>query len=219
MPTEGETAPRLAGEKRRAPLPDWPIVTAWSRRIEAPERDFFEVLGRRRSRLGGDLPESKLSALLRHSTQLRERRGDGRFGTWESRAAPSAGGLHALRLLALDVSRGRGGLYDGEAHALRSPLDLSQAVDLNGRSVGELTGAEGGTTIQLVGDGRFYADCYESWETLMWRDAGALATILSLVATALSLEAVILGRRGDGIVRAAGLPGNWVGAGAVHVSG
>lgn len=219
MPTDGETAPRLVGEKRRTPLPDWPIVTAWARRIEAPDRDFFQVLGRRRSRTGGDLPEPKLAALLRHSTQLRERRGDGRFGVWESRTAPSAGGLHALRLLVLGVGSSVGGLYDGEAHALRSPANLSAALDLNRRSVRELAGAECGATIQLVGDGRIYADCYDAWETLLWRDAGAVATILSLVATALSIEAVILGRRGDDIVEAAGFPENWAAVGAVHVSG
>lgn len=218
MPTDGETAPRLIGEKRRAPLPDWPIVTAWPRQIEAPDRDFFEVLGRRRSRTSDDLPESKLAALLRHSTQLRERRCDGRFGVWESRTAPAAGGLHALRLLVLGADLSVSGLYDCDAHALRSPGDLSEAVDQNLRSVCELVGAEHGTTIQLIGDGRLYSDCYEAWETLMWRDGGALATILSLVATALSTNAVILGRRGDGIVRAAGLARHWVGAGAVHVS-
>ena len=216
MPIE-ETAPRLGSEIRRTILPEWQTVTVWPRQIEAPRRDFFEVVGSRRSRTRGNLPDHKLSALLRHSTQLRERSGDGRFGTWESRTAPSAGGLHALRLLVL--SPGSYGLYDTDAHALRSAPDLSYALDLNRQSIAELTGAERGTTIPLIGDGRLYGGCYKGWETLMWRDSGALATILALVASALSLESVIVGRRGDDIVRAAGLHDDWVGAGAIHICG
>ncbi|MDF2811199.1 MAG: hypothetical protein K0S56_2230 [Microvirga sp.] len=218
MPTE-EPAPRLGGEKRRSTMPDWPLVTEWSRLVGSADRDFFHVLGQRRSRVGGDLPEPTLAAVLRHATQLREARGDGRFGTWESRTAPSAGGLHALRLLVLGVGSDIAGLYDCDAHALRAPTDLSAARELNSRSVRELAGAEDGVTLQLVADARVYSDCYDAWETLMWRDAGAMAMVLSLVATALSAKAVILGRRGDDILFAAGVPGHWMGAGAIHVSG
>ena len=218
MPTDREPEPRLLGAKHRTSLPDWPIVTAWPRQVEAPDRDFFQVLGQRRSRMGGDVPESKLAALLRHSTQLRERRRDGRFGQWESRTAPSAGGLHALRLLVIGAGLTVGGLYDSEAHALRAPMDLSEAWELNRRSVHELTGVDNGATIQFVADGRLYADCYDGWETLMWRDAGAMSAVLSLIATALSINAVVLGRRGDAIVNAAGLTGDWIAAGALQLS-
>ena len=51
----------------------------------------------------------------------------------------------------------------------------------------------------------------------MWRDAGALCVILTLVATALGLESVMLGRQGDEIAGAAGLGNPWAGVGAVHV--
>lgn len=160
--------------------------------------------------------EADLASLLRLGTMLRSRRLDGRFGEWESRAAPSAGGLHAIALLVLPMESGPTGIYDDARHRLLAPPDPARALVLNRASVAALCGARAGTTIQLLADGPRYAACYEDHCSLMWRDAGALVAILALVSTALDLNSVILGREGKDIAQAAGLE-RWTAVGAIHV--
>lgn len=158
-----------------------------------------------------------LSSLLWHSTVLRERRMVGRFGIpWESRPTPSAGGLHAIRILVLPLYQSpTAGEYVPEGHAL-APIDLA-AIEANRASVAELLGPIAGTTLQFAYDVELLEACYEHANTLMWRDAGALATTVCLVATWLGLTSVVLGRTGDTVVRKAGLTPGFVGVGAVHI--
>lgn len=170
--------------------------------------------------MGGPVSEEQLSSLLRHSTQLRSRNTNGRFGLWESRTAPAAGGLHALRIVALTGDgSARSGLYDDLSHGLRAPSDMADALCLNRENLVRLLGTSTGTTLQFVADGALYAACYENWSSLMWRDSGALCTILTLVATALSLNSVVLGHHGDNVVAAFGMSPEWIAAGAVHIGG
>jgi hypothetical protein len=199
-------------------LPDWPIVSNWPRQVRAPASDFLSTLNARRSRAGGRLAEDDLASLLRHATLLRERRFDGRFGAWESRSAPAAGGIHALHLLCLPFGTNKThGIYDADVHALRAPHTLEDACALNMRSVATIANAEEGTTLQVVADRSRYEACYDHCDSLIWRDAGALIAVISLVATLLGLDSVPLGRHGDDIVRAAGLGAGFEGAGAIHV--
>ncbi|KTE20559.1 hypothetical protein ATE67_09935 [Sphingopyxis sp. H050] len=51
----------------------------------------------------------------------------------------------------------------------------------------------------------------------MWRDAGALTAVVSLVATLLGLVSVPLGRHGDDIVLATQLGAGFVGVGGIHI--
>lgn len=218
MPTDREPLPR-AGASPPAPyLPDWPLITDWPRRVRTPERDFVDVLNSRRSTTGGPVDERSLASLLRHSTMLRTRRSDGRFGTWESRSAPSSGGLHAIHLLCLPIGdEGRAGIYHLDRHGLLAPDRLDRARELNAASVLALTGATAGTTIQFIADQRRYEACYDAPQSLLWRDSGALAAVISLVATALDLVAIPLGRHGGDIVELAGLGPSLLGAGGIHL--
>lgn len=216
--TDQEPMPRLNPLPVAPRLPDWPIVSNWPRQVRAPPNDFLSTLNARRSRIGGSVEEDDLASLVRHSTLLRERRFDGRFGAWESRSAPAAGGLHALHLLCLPLDKNDAcGLYDAEAHALRAPHSLDSARALNRQSVAAIAEAEEGTTLQIVADRSRYEACYEHSATLIWRDAGALTAVISLVATHLGLVSVPLGRHGDDIVRAAQLGSGFVGVGAIHI--
>ena len=216
--TDAEPTPRKGAISLARRLPAWPIVTHWQRQVCAPADDFLAVLNRRRSREGGPLDQSNLAALLRHSTMLRERRSDGRFGVWESRAAPAAGGIHALLLLCLPLDDVNvAGIYDVERHALLALDSLNEARLLNRNNVSSIADAKHGTTLQIVADLSRYEACYDHWESLMWRDAGVLTSIISLVATLLGLVAIPLGRHGNDVVRACHLDTNFIGAGAVHL--
>lgn len=165
------------------------------------------------------MDERDLAAVLWHSTFLRYRKTDGRFGTWESRSAPASGGLHGIHILCLPLdTHHAAGFYDDERHGLRSPHPMLLARELNAANVAELAGARSGTTIQFVADPARYRTCYDNAETLIWRDAGAMLAVVTLVATALGLASVPLGRHGDAIVEVAGVGNRFVAVGGVHIS-
>jgi len=218
MRTEAEPKPFIQARREIAPLPDWPLVTSWAGHARGLGGSFSDVLDARRSSVGGSVDESDVAALLVNAMRLRFRRDDGRFGAWESRSTPSAGGMSALRLLVLPIEAdGRAGIYDDARHGLIAGPQLTPACDLNARSVRALTGAAAGTTIQLIADRTSYVSCYHNPDTLLWRDAGALCATVSLIATSLTLSSVILGRIGHDVVEATRLPRNWTAAGAVHI--
>ena len=205
-----------------APTRSWPAfehAIPLTRRILTGSDGFFEVLARRRSALGGSVSERELSSVLWHAMLLRERNRNSRFGEWESRAAPSAGGLHSLGIacLPVDGSPWRG-LYDPVAHELRSSFSFEGAVSLNQNEISEILGSKHGITLQFIADRRRYEACYQNWESLFWRDAGALLGIITMTAAALGLEATPVGRNGSGIVTAAGFPTEYLGGGAIHIA-
>jgi hypothetical protein len=119
-------------------------------------------------------------------------------------------------LLVLPIEEGAlFGLFDQAEHAL---VGIGAAALVpNRESVRNILGDVGGTTIQMAADQALLEGCYENSSSLMWRDAGALTTTICLVATALGLVATPIGRTGEAIVRAAGMPGEFVGVGAVQV--
>lgn len=186
---------------------------------QMPAGTFLQVLEARRSSVGGPAAEEAVASLLRHATALRFRRDDGRFGSWESRAAPSAGGMSALRILVLPIEDDTpAGLYDHNDHGLLGGDVLDAARTLSADGARRLADASAGTTLQIVADTASYDACYDAPETLLWRDAGALCATLALIATALTLRSTILGRIGDDIAAAAQMGDAWRGAGAIHVS-
>lgn len=203
----------------RDPSLDFRAVHPMETGISAPTADFFGILHSRRSHLGKSVDDGRLASLLWHVTQLRERRLDGRFGKWESRTSASAGGLHPIALLIMPVSGAvEAGLYLPDVHALGIfACDLTPALVLNAASVRELSSSTGGTTIQLVADTSRIAACYTNWQSLLWRDAGALTTTICLTATAIGLTSLPLGRHGTDIVRASGLQAPFIGVGAIHI--
>lgn len=187
--------------------------------IETPMADFFDVLVGRASRVGRRVPTGLIGSLLWHATQLRARHFDGRFGQWESRPSPSAGGIHPIRFLVLPLDeRDVAGVYDDSTHSLgRVEYGLAEAIALNAASVATLTTATAGTTVQLFANPTRLAACYDNHWSLLWRDAGAVIATLCLTAEALGLNAVPLGRHGTDIAHAVGLSAQVQGLGAVHI--
>lgn len=216
MPIDAEPSPRFGTEApRRAALPnEWVPLP---RTIREAEAAFLDVLRDRRSAVGASVGSDDLSSLLWHATALRERRADGRFGIpWESRPAPSAGGLHAIRIVVLPLEdAAQAGEYLPDHHAL-APIDPN-GLNANRASVFEMIGANTGTTLQLACDFELLTECYDNPETLMWRDAGALAATIAFSATALGMTSVVLGRAGGGVLKAAGIDPRFAAVGAVHV--
>ena len=223
-PTDPEPRPRippwLSARERWEGLPR----TSLSRNVREPDTKFLDVLRRRRSVPGsGPISTDDLSSILWHATLLRERRAaTSEFPAWESRAAPSAGGLHVISLLCLPLAVDQpAGIYDPDRHELIA-LDqecLAVTRRLNSENIIEICGAVTGTSIQFVADMQRAEAAYEYCWSLVWRDAGALVTTLALVAEALGFAATPLGRVGSTIIRSAGLHApRWRAVGALHIT-
>lgn len=216
--TDAGPVPKPGGKPVPRWSPSWPSVTDWHKPTLFPESNFMDVLRSRSSRAGGRISEDDLAILLYHSTFLRQRRDDGRFGSWESRTAPGAGGLHGIHILCLPMgTNDSAGIYGEEKHALLAADNLSLARELNARSVAEIAGATAGTTLQFIADFERYDACYEAAESLIWRDSGVLTGVVSLVGAALGLVSIPLGRHGNRIVASLNLGSRFVAVGGIHL--
>lgn len=185
-----------------------------------PEVGLSDVLAARRSAISGEVNLQLLGDLLFHV--MRERRkGPGRFGfPWVGRASPSAGGLHVLSILCIPFEETEQvGVYDPSSHGLRLVKDPATIRSANEDSVNLLASAKAGTTLQFIADIRFLESCYENGGSLMWRDSGALAMTICMVATSLGLTSVVLGRTGRDLLNDVCFNDRFLGAGAVHLGG
>lgn len=217
-PIDREPRPLLVGTPV---LPDWPTAPVIHRfRVpeHVPEIGFFEALYGRRSGREGAMDEDGLSAILYHSMRLRERRHDGRFGTWESRSAPSAGGIHGLRPLVVPSDEhSPAGLYDPDIHGLIE-LGGDAALRSSAQSRRQAMGLSSQNYfIQFVADSDLYFSRYENSRSLFLRDVGALIAIMGLVAAAFDLSCCPLGHLGQDVVAASGLPARYEGAGGIMI--
>lgn len=182
-----------------------------------PDICFSDVLAARRSAVSGPLSDQELGDLLFHVMRWR-RGGTGRFGQpWEGRASPSAGGLHVISLLCIPVQGQTPiGIYETRHHGLRLVEAADNLSGENAANVELLASARSGTTLQFMADAGRLAACYENSATLLWRDSGALAATICLVAACLGLTAVVLGRTGASLPAPEGLDG-MLAVGAVHL--
>ena len=166
--------------------------------VDAP---FLRVLGARHSkRTFKAVSAERLNALLWHSARAIIITPP-RYGSpWQHRPAPSAGGRHPIDLLIIREPRDSNSLflYDPIAHGLyrlrvSETSCLYQLVDLTSQVI-----PLGGATIILFGAQFARTQSkYENGESLVWRDAGALISIISLVAEYLELNCCALGFTGE----------------------
>lgn len=206
------------------PPPPWAGLprTPLPRAVREPHAQFLDVLRARCSAPGGgSLPIADLASVLWHATMVRQRRPSSeRFAAWESRSAPSAGGLHVVAVLCLPVDQGLPvGVHDAASHTIfELPGHTETTLATNAASVFEIIGAKHGVTLQFAADMARIDASYEHGTSLAWRDAGALLAVMTLVAESLGLAGTPLGRTGGAIVASAGLDTpRWIAAGAIHL--
>jgi SagB-type dehydrogenase family enzyme len=171
------------------PLPDVP---------GSPE--FFRVLeGRRSFRCFGPLSRGDLSALLWFTGKTLESAPPG-SPRWEHRHVPSAGGRHPIDLLVLDRTLGPDTLqwYDPCAHALCT-LQVRDRGALHRlrNSADHVLQGQDGVVIWHAAQFARTTSRYADGESLVWRDAGALVAVTTLVAEALGIVCCPLGTTGE----------------------
>ena len=124
------------------------------------------------------------------------------------RLTPSAGALHPLDIVLADW-RGAPRLmrYDSLSHHLELLItsDSNNQLAKFANATEELLPDAQGTALILLGDVARIDAAYEDWDTLLWRDAGALLQTLFMVATAFRLAFCPLGILGHEVVRVLGL--------------
>lgn len=152
---------------------------------------------RRSARSFACLPESLLSSLLWHSARTQE---CGQLGSGfdvEHRPAPSAGAIHPIHLLIQ--------LPEEDGWARYNPLEHSLDVLAKAGSVlrplvefsEEVVSKQDGRLMLFVAEPGMTSAKYKRSESLVWRDAGVLQGIISLVAAALDLNFCLLGVTGN----------------------
>lgn len=184
--------PYMTGPPRYLPLPD-----------DMPRVSLWDVIDSRSSRREfSPLSEQSLSTLLWYSAKTR-RIGRDKGRPWESRPSPSAGGTHAIDLVAVDrgTHEWRARLYDPLSHALREVVtenrqELARFVD----AVAGVVDPGEGTILWSVADWDKISACYAHGESLVWRDAGALLGVLYLVCEGLGLNCCAVGMTGDPMI-------------------
>jgi SagB-type dehydrogenase family enzyme len=93
-------------------------------------------------------------------------------------------------------------LYDPVGHALRIlDVDLSH-VDALVMAIDRIVPIQQATLLWFIAQVDRTLSKYEHGESLIWRDAGALLTTLSLVATALDLSCCAIGATNDQVLEA-----------------
>lgn len=160
----------------------------------------FSVIESRRSAPPvGSLRECELSALLWFTAKVRSAVTP-EVGGWQHRPVPSAGGRHPIDILVSNWPPGADSLlrYDPVAHALwRLRVHSAQSVKRLIDAAAVVSGNRGGAVLWHAAQFARTTSKYESGDSLVWRDAGALVGITTVVAEALGLACCPLGLTGD----------------------
>jgi SagB-type dehydrogenase family enzyme len=158
------------------------------------------LLARRTRRVFKSISLNKLSLLLWYSARAISVADPSAYSRWQRRPAPSAGGRHPIDLLVLRKCEGSWQiyLYDPVSHAisnlaLRDDTSPEQFINYINQvvPVGQATviwfGAQFDRTMAK----------YKNGESLVWRDAGALISVISIVAEAIEMNSCAVGVTGE----------------------
>jgi hypothetical protein len=178
------------------------------------------VLQARRSSVGGDIGWSDIEALLWHSARTMTSDVMGRAGIEiERRAAPSAGGLHCIHVVCQMCGEDVQPKMYLPRHAFAMLNRRAGSAARNVADVTRLLPRAAGCTLRFVADMEKAAAAYNNPESLVWRDSGALAATMGLVAEWLGLSANMLGMAGADYMQSLGFPGErFLAVGGIQVS-
>ncbi len=171
--------------------------------LERPDQLRFlpldEVLERRHSQRETSPPTIEaLGHLLWLGCRVREWK-EASPGPVQSRPAPAAGGLHALDLLISRLPDLPGlSLYDPFAHALRTlePIQQDSLAHYH-QKVEALFPNSQGCIITLLADHVKLKSKYINWQSLAFRDSGALLATLGICAAGMDMGFCFAGILGN----------------------
>lgn len=184
----------------------------------ATKRNVFDVVSQRRSRREfSTLAQTDLAQLLWHSSRT-QATSPSEFGfELEQRPTPSGGAIHPLHILVKAPGDDEWSRYDSRAHALVDVDGTSSKLRALRLQADVVLWAPEATKLLLVAEPGKTAAKYHHPESVIWRDAGALLTIMSVVAEGLGLNYCPLGIIGEPWASQLGPPGVLTGVGMALV--
>jgi SagB-type dehydrogenase family enzyme len=169
--------------------------------LDLPATPLQAVLSSRKSeRNYGAMSDNELSSLLWHSARVISANPPSNPIRWQHRPVASAGGRHPIDLLIMQKQGGRYNafLYNPLAHCLAF-LNISGENELQEftTAINLIIPLQDATIIWLGAQFDRTLARYEHGESLVWRDAGGIIAVLSLVAEALNLNCCPIGITGE----------------------
>lgn len=185
--------------------------------------DLFSALRARRTRRTFARPAlEQISALLWYSARTQGAWTDEFGERREWRPAPSAGACHPhdLMLVRRKGARWQGFLYNSRAHALDRLECRQRGLIALVNAVQRVVPTRRAVMVIIIGFPERTSRFYTAPESLLWRDAGALLGVMSVVASGLKLAFCPLGITCEPYVsRLLGSRGRALGFGGALVGG
>ena len=161
-------------------------------------KSFFKVLAARASRRSfAQLSDDKLAAFLWYSAKALTMNQGPHNIFCQHRFVPSAGGLHPIDLIVIDVHEQSASVYDPIAHALCKLEATEEKVAAFLAYSQEVLDPGSGTIIWFAARPEKISAKYTHELSLIWRDAGALIASMYLIAEAIGLNCCALGNLGS----------------------
>jgi SagB-type dehydrogenase family enzyme len=165
-----------------------------------PDTSLPDVLVSRQSRRTfKTVPQQHLNSLLWHAGRAITVNSP-KDPRWQHRPTPSAGGKHPIDLLIFPEphTSQEAYLYDPVPHAL-AKLKVTNRLSLEQFLIttNQVVALEQATIIWFGAQFERTLSKYKDGESLVWRDAGALITTISLVAESLDLNCCAIGITGE----------------------
>jgi SagB-type dehydrogenase family enzyme len=167
--------------------------------------DFFQVLSNRRSRRAFSLISiDQISEFLWQIGKVHRTRVEPNGQILSYRQSPSAGAIHPFDILISlpeQLANRNFYLYNAIEHKLN--LINSERILLNNffNLIHECIAIDNGTLIWLAGRASATNAKYKNYQSLFWRDSGALLMTAHLVASALKMNSCLVGTLGNPYLR------------------
>lgn len=155
------------------------------------------IISRRTSREFRKIDDQQLGRLLRQACSSREAWPSDHGFDLEHRAAPSAGAIHPIHLLLHLPDDPRWWLYQPQGHYLVEICGAAARLDGLLLKCAEVLEGDNAVHILFMAEPGKTLAKYQDGCSLIWRDAGALLTVISLTAHAQGLSFCPLGITGE----------------------
>ena len=165
------------------------------------KRPLNEVLARRRSnrRFGEALNPVEMGMLLSLAVKCRPVLPPIGRPDWQTRPYPAAGGCHPIDVMILNLKGHADAafIYDPKKHALGMLDSIPESTILKAiKQINDILPCADASVICFISDSGKLASRYKNFESLLWRDSGALTHSLSLAAAALNYVGCPVGIHG-----------------------
>jgi len=198
----------------------WPVsrVIALTQDEPSVSPSFFRVLATRRSERNlGNVSLDQLGVLLWQVARCQGVAASSLGFDLEQRPYPSAGAIHPIHLMFYLRDEAQWYRYNARLHQLEEIPDAKVALAPLITQCKEVVDVDSGIIVLFVAEPAMTQAKYHDHASLVWRDAGVVQNTLALGASALGMNACLLGITGDPWAGALSDQGELVGVGVALI--